>query len=171
MLPAVASPPGDPRAQSEETARTIGDVLYRNAARAPVPQSEWIALVQAVAAGDEGTLHALCERTHRLVFTLMVRITGNRATAEELRLDVFHDVWRRASAYDPRNGSVVGLIMTQARSRAIDRVRFALRKKRVDPHADAPDPAPAAPGPHAAFDLREQGRLLRQALTDLTPQE
>ena len=63
----------------------------------------------------------------------MVRITGNRETAEELTLDVFHDVWRRASTYDVKGGSVVGWIMNQARSRAIDRVRFDHRKKRVTP--------------------------------------
>ena len=72
------------------------------------------------------------KRTHRIVFTLMVRITNNRETAEELTLDVFHDVWRRASTYDPAGGSVVGWIMNQARSRAIDRLRFEQRKKRVD---------------------------------------
>ena len=38
-------------------------------------------------------------------------------------------------------------------------------------HADSPLPAPAASDPHEAFDLREQGRLLRTALTILTPEE
>src|SRR5207245_2026594 len=81
---------------------------------------EWIGLVQSIAGGDQRALHALYTQTHRIVFTLIVRITSNRETAEELTLDVFHDVWRRASTYDPANGSVVGWIMNQARSRAID---------------------------------------------------
>jgi quercetin dioxygenase-like cupin family protein len=39
-------------------------------------------------------------------------------------LDIFYDVWGKASTYDPANGSVVGWIMNQARSRAIDRLRL-----------------------------------------------
>ena len=72
------------------------------------------------------------------MFTLIVRITNNRETAEELTLDVFHDVWRRASTYDSAGGSVVGWIMNQARSRAIDRLRFEQRKKRVNHHGGRP---------------------------------
>src|SRR3546814_5426107 len=71
-----------------------------------------------------------------------MRITANRETAEELTIDVFHDVWRRASGYDAANGTVLGWIMNQARSRAIDRLRFENRKKRshdgsVQPPAEA----------------------------------
>jgi RNA polymerase sigma-70 factor, ECF subfamily len=47
-------------------------------------------------------------QTNRIVFTLIVRRTMNRETAEEVTLDVFYDVWRKASTYDPGNGSVVG---------------------------------------------------------------
>ena len=90
-----------------------------------------------MAAGDPLALHALYERTHRIVFTLIVRITHNRETAEELTVDVFHDAWRRAASYDPAGGSVVGWIMNQARSRAIDRLRFEQRKKRVNTLADS----------------------------------
>ena len=149
----------------------LGDLLYANRAKAPASEKEWVELVQSIAAGDPRALHALYERTHRLVFTLTARITNNRETAEELTLDVFNDVWRRASTYDPAGGSVVGWIMNQARSRAIDRLRFEQRAKRVTHGADGRPPAPAVSAPDAAFDLREQGRLLREALTTLTPDE
>jgi RNA polymerase sigma-70 factor (ECF subfamily) len=102
---------------------------------------------------------------------LIVRITGNRETAEEVTLDVFHDVWRRASSYDPAGGSVVGWIMNQARSRAIDRVRFERRKKRVQPDAGTPLTVETSNGPDEALVLREQARLVREALSVLTPEE
>jgi len=50
-----------------------------------------------MAALDQLALHALYARSQRVVFTLIMRITGNRETAEELTLDVFHDAWRRAA--------------------------------------------------------------------------
>src|SRR6185503_20873612 len=87
---------------------TLGDLLYANPARIPISESDWVRLVQSIAAGDELALHALYERTHRIVFTLIMRITVNRETAEELTIDVFHDVWRRASRYDAANGTVLG---------------------------------------------------------------
>jgi RNA polymerase sigma-70 factor, ECF subfamily len=150
---------------------TLGDLLYADTATTPVPEKVWVGLVQSIAAGDQRALHALYERMHRMVFTLIVRITANRETAEELTLDVFHEVWRRASTYDASGGSVVGWIMNQARSRAIDRLRFDQRKKRVNPHGDDPLPVAATSDPHETWDLKERGRLLRQALTALTPNE
>ena len=146
-------------------------MLYTDKAKAPVNETDWRRLIEAIAKGDQAALHALYERTHRIVFTLIVRITNNRETAEELTLDVFHDVWRRASSYDPVGGSVVGWIMNQARSRAIDRLRFDQRKKRVNQHAE--DALPQAPeiGPHEACELREQAGALRDALTVLKPKE
>ncbi|MGH6689788.1 MAG: sigma-70 family RNA polymerase sigma factor [Gammaproteobacteria bacterium] len=157
--------------EPDATRGVLGDLLYADTTKTLVSEKDWVGLVQSMAAGDQRALHALYERTHRIVFTFIVRITNNRDTAEELTLDVFHDVWRRASTYDAAGGSVVGWIMNQARSRAIDRLRFDGRKKRVNPHADDPLPATAASDPHEAFDVREQGRLLRNALTVLTPEE
>lgn len=156
---------------SESENRTLGDVLFGNKPKTPVPEKEWVGLVQSIAAGDQRALHAIYSRTHRMVFTLIVRITGNRETAEELTLDVFHDVWRRASRYDPAGGSVVGWIMNQARSRAIDRLRFEHRKKRVNDHAGSPAKPAAASGPYEALEISEQSDLLRDALQVLTPDE
>lgn len=148
---------------------TLGDVLYATS-KAPVPEQDWAALVHSIAAGDQLALHALYERAHRPVFTLIMRITANRETAEELTIDVFHDVWRRASRYDTANGSVLGWIMNQARSRAIDRLRFESRKKRT-PDTDTQPPTEVAADPRDVLQLREQAELLRAALAALTPDE
>jgi RNA polymerase sigma-70 factor, ECF subfamily len=159
------------RDRPDGSSGTLGDLLYGDKTKTPVPESEWVGLVRGIAARDQRALQALYERAHRIVFTLIVRITDNRETAEELTLDVFHDVWRRASTYDPAGGTVVGWIMNQARSRAIDRLRFEQRKKRVSHHPEDPAPANAARDPQEDFGLREQGRVLRTALTLLTPDE
>ena len=147
---------------------TLGDVLYAKS-KAPVSEQDWVALVQSIAAGDQLALHALYERSHRVVFTLIMRITANRETAEELTIDVFHDVWRRAPRYDAANGTVLGWIMNQARSRAIDRLRFNSRKKRGQNSDIAP--AELAADPRDVIELRERSELLRAALATLTPNE
>jgi len=148
---------------------TLGDLLYATS-KARIPEQDWEALVQSIAGGDQLALHALYERAHRLVFTLIMRITANRETAEELTIDVFHDVWRRASRYDAANGTVLGWIMNQARSRAIDRLRFESRKKRRS-DTDMQPLAEVAGDPLDLLQLREQGESLRAALAALTPDE
>jgi RNA polymerase sigma-70 factor, ECF subfamily len=148
---------------------TLGDVLYAKS-KAPVLEQEWAGLVQSIAAGDQLALHALYERAHRFVFTLIMRITANREAAEELTVDVFHDVWRRASRYDAANGTVLGWIMNQARSRAIDRLRFESRQKRSN--GDDVEPmAEVAADPHHELEQREQRESLRAAVAALTPEE
>jgi RNA polymerase sigma-70 factor, ECF subfamily len=123
-----------------------------------------------VAAGDQLALHALYERAHRIVFTLMMRMTANRETAEEITVDVFHDIWRHASRYDAATGTVLAWIMNQARSRAIDRLRLESRKKRS--HTGDIEPiAEAAADPDDVIQLRESGEALRAALAMLTPGE
>jgi RNA polymerase sigma-70 factor, ECF subfamily len=167
----VATTKSTPEALGDAATGTLGDLLYADKGKPRVPETDWVVLVRAIALRDQTALQALYQRTNRLVFTLIVRITGNPETAEELTLDVFHDVWRRAPDYDAGNGSVLGWIMNQARSRAIDRLRFEQRKKRVNPSADNPLPPTGAREPQEACDLAEQGRILRQALSRLTPDE
>ncbi len=148
---------------------TLGDVLYADRSKPRASEDDWARLVQAVAAGDQMALHGLYERAHRVVFTLAMRITANRETAEEVTLDVFHDVWRRASRYDARNGTVLGWIMNQARSRAIDRLRFEQRKKRAEPSEQLP--VSHTHDGHDALELKQQCRSLQAALVVLTPDE
>jgi RNA polymerase sigma-70 factor (ECF subfamily) len=157
----------------QTTLTTLGDVLYAGAAPSASEQ-DWAILVQSIAAGDQLALHALYERAHALVFTLALRITCNRQTAEELTVDVFHGIWRGASRYDPQAGSVLGWIMNQARSRSIDRLRFDNRKKRGNgglAHPEALPEADPAADPHDVLEWRQQTEALREALTMLTAGE
>jgi len=153
----------------QKSPATLGDVLYAKS-KAPVPEQHWAMLVQSIAAGDQVALHALYEMAHRIVFTLIMRITANRETAEELTVDVFYDVWRSAPRYDAANGTVLGWIMIQARSRAIDRLRFESRKKRSQ-GSDVSLEAEVAADPRDVLELREQAQSLRTALAGLTLDE
>jgi RNA polymerase sigma-70 factor (ECF subfamily) len=158
-----------PNQAPDDASGTLGALLYADPRADAVPEQQWRELVHAVAVGDELALHALHERTHHVVFTLIMRIVQDSRTAEELVLDVFHDVWRRAASYDPGGGSVVGWILNQARSRAIDRIRYERRKKRVDP-----DPSSARDVDadlEDVFEVGVQRRILLRALARLPADE
>jgi DNA-directed RNA polymerase specialized sigma24 family protein len=97
---------------------TLGAVLYPDRSKAHESERDWVGLLRAVARGDHAALDALYDRTHRPVFTVIMRLRPERETAEALTLDVFVDVWRRALAYDPAQGTVLAWIMNLARARA-----------------------------------------------------
>ena len=150
--------------------KTLGDLLFDNG-KARVSEKDWVKLVEAIAQRDQRALYLLYEQTHRVVFTLILRITLNRETAEEVTIDVFHDVWRKAATYDPEDGSVVGWIMNQARCRAIDRLRFEQRKKRASTYPLSLSPATDIADPQQIAIFEEQARTLRAALDVLNPEE
>jgi RNA polymerase sigma-70 factor, ECF subfamily len=106
-----------------ESPHTLGDILYGAEFQQRVPETDWIAMIRAIVAGDTSAFGNLYMMTHGVVFTLVVRITGARNIAEEVTIETFHDVWRGARDYDPASGSVVAWIMNLARTRALERQR------------------------------------------------
>ena len=125
-------------------------------------------LVQRMIQHDQLALRELYERSHRLVFTLVMRMTHSRETAEELTLDVFHDLWTRAPEYRAELGTVLAWVMNQARSRAIDRLRFEHRQKRVNPYPGNGSLGTAESSVEEIPDAEEHGVRLRGALAALT---
>jgi RNA polymerase sigma-70 factor (ECF subfamily) len=163
---AESSLKGAPKdSEQDAAARTLGDLLYADPARARVPEEDWARLVQCIATGDQLALYRLFERTHRIVFTSIMRMTNSRETAEDLTLDVFHDIWREASNYDAAKESVVGWIMNQARCKAIDEVR----QQRFHPTGSVP--ADAASDFRETSVPAEPGTLVPNALVVLSPAE
>ena len=124
VTPSVTEP-------TEKSPGTLADVLYAKP-KALVSEDEWAKLVRSIAVGDQLALHALYEMAHRMVFTLIMRLTADRETAEELTIDVFQGICQRALLYDAANATVLGWIMNQARARAIDRLRSDGRPERGD---------------------------------------
>jgi DNA-directed RNA polymerase specialized sigma24 family protein len=108
-------------AEPDSQRTTLGHLLYASKTRLPVSEDTWVGLVQSIAARDQLALRALYARTDGVVFTWIMGMVRSWETAEDLTLDVFHDVWRTAARYDPASGSVVGWVMDKARSRAIGR--------------------------------------------------
>src|SRR3954469_5990754 len=100
------------------SALTLGSLLYGDGNKARVSEEAWVALVTAVAAQDMRALHTLYGLLHGFVFTIALRITTSRSSAEEVTVDVFHALWNRAPRYSPADGTVVGWVMNLARSRS-----------------------------------------------------
>lgn len=166
----VSASPKDEN-QCGSTPSTLGDLLYADRAKVRDSEAEWAGLVRSIAAGDQVALRELYERSHRLVFALALRITGERHAAEEVTLDVFHQVWQRAATYDAGSGTVLGWIMNQARSRAIDRRRFDQRKKRLHTGETSDGSSAESDDAFRLADASDHARRLKDALAKLTEGE
>lgn len=86
-------------------------------------ETAWLELLDRVAAGDQRALALLYDGTQRIVFALVQRIVGANDVAEEVVLDVYMQVWRKAATFDRERGRVTTWLLTLARSRALDRRR------------------------------------------------
>jgi RNA polymerase sigma-70 factor (ECF subfamily) len=125
-------------------------------------------LVKQILRRDERALGAVYDRYGRLVYTIALRITGDREAAEEVVQDVFQAVWQGVSSFQP-SGSFPAWLTGIARHRAIDltrsrRHRARAREQTLDPGiADAPS---ASESPTDMLALRA---VVRTALDELPP--
>jgi len=124
-------------------------------------------LAQALRRREEWAVSELYDRYGRAVYNLGLRITHDPATAEEISLDTFLQLWRNASQYDTRQGSLVSWLFTIARSRAIDRVRARAAAKRTETD-ELPSMNPIQQ-PEEVAELAQRQRLVREAMADLSP--
>ncbi len=94
---------------------------------APLRDEELLVLM---AQGDQQALGALYDRYGRLVFSIALRIVGDRLSAEEVTQDVFQIVWQQVATFRPAAGSVSGWMVGITRHRAIDEIRSRRHKSR-----------------------------------------
>ena len=95
----------------------------------PVPDDA--ELMAAIARAEVGAFERLYERYGPIVFAACLRILRDRAEAEDLLEEVFWEIWARRDRYDASRSAPFSYLMTLARSRALDRLRFRRRRAGV----------------------------------------
>lgn len=123
------------------------------------PRSELVALLLASAEGDEAGFSELYRRTSAKLFGVVLRICADRGIAEDVLVDVYLTIWRRAGAFDPGRASPITWMATIARNRAIDAMRRQPRTVPVDIDAahDLADDTP--PADTALIEAEDDARL------------
>jgi len=126
------------------------------------------ALVERIAAREVRALEAVYDRYSRPIFSLALKILGEREIAEEVVQEVFLRLWTRAYGYDPHRGKLLSWLLTITHHRAIDE----LRRRRAQPElegvqeqfaaAEEPDASPSA-----ALARVEERAVIREALAQL----
>lgn len=137
-----------------------------------IQTKDWTALIKRIALNDQSALADLYDSTSRLLFGLILRILGDRGSAEEVLLDVYTQVWRQAASYDALRGAPLAWLLTIARTRAIDRRRSGFfDQQREEPLEAAQEEASRAISPEEATVSAERQELVRSALAALAPEQ
>jgi len=88
-------------------------------------------LLALVIRRQEHALGQLYDRYGRLVYTIALRITGDRQTAEEVVQDVFQNIWQAAGSFQSGIGQFSSWLLGIARHRAIDATRSKRERART----------------------------------------
>jgi RNA polymerase sigma-70 factor (ECF subfamily) len=114
----------------------------------PRPSHELDALLRWVARGDRDAFATVYDLTKTRVYGLVVRVLRDPGYSEETTQEVFLEVWRTASEYDPAKGSALAWLMTMAHRRAVDRVRAEQAGSRRESRYGAATAEPASAAAH-----------------------
>lgn len=95
---------------------------------ASLRDDELLTLVQR---RHEPALGVIYDRYGRLIYTIALRITGDRQTAEEVVQDVLQNVWQAAGTFQPGIGQFSSWIFGITRHRAIDATRSKRERART----------------------------------------
>ncbi len=144
---------------------------------APLPSTEPkqdstndAALLRAVAARDRVAFQQLYERHSGMLFSLALKILGDRADAEDVLQDTFIQTWKAAGSFDEGRGKPLGWLIMLTRSRAIDRLRARQTRARLSETVAQEDPeAPALPAQQVA--ASESHAVVRRALDTLPAEQ
>ena len=135
-------------------------------------EQEWAGLLARIAAGDQSALAEFYDASSAKVFGLAMKILADRTAAEEVTMDVYTQVWRRASSYDAERGTPGSWLMTLAKTRAIDRFRSSYlergRQVPLDHAAEVPGDR-ATPEQYSAG--LERQRLVQEAMASLSAEQ
>lgn len=145
------------------------DRPLRGVAAGPGAGTVLAELLRRSARGDRAAFAELYDATAARVHGLSLRVVRNPAQAEEVTQEVFLEVWRTASRFDPDRGSVLAWILMTTHSKAVDRVRSAEASTRRDTTYQARNHAVEHDTTADAVHASLEARRVRDALGALTP--
>ena len=139
----------------------------RSVAGGSPPEPADVELLRRMQMGEEAGLELLYARYGGLIFTLALRIVGDRELAREVLQDTFLRCWDGSESFDAGRGRVAWWLMGIARNRAIDLLRSRPHQARLreGEQLAAVDHESAQPDAMDSFEVR---RAVSSALQGLS---
>ena len=128
------------------------------------------ALMERLLQRDASALETLYDRYGRPVYSLVLRISQQPASAEEIVQDVFLQLWRSAERFQISRGPLEPWLFTMARNRALDFLRLKREKQRRredSTDSDLPFSAVIRPDPEGEIDMSRRSEKVRALMSSL----
>ncbi len=116
---------------------------------------------------DQAAFDEFYGRYSRSVYTLVVRVIGDRASSEDVVQRAFINVWRAAAGYRRERGPVTGWLYAISRNAAFD----ALRSREASSRWEMPDLPDDGPGPDERASAAEEAFRVHAAVDRLPRRE
>jgi RNA polymerase sigma-70 factor, ECF subfamily len=126
-----------------------------------------IDLMRRIRERDQQALNDVYTQYGGAVYSLALRVLGERTRAEEITQDVFLRIWNAPEKWDSAKGKLLSWLLTVTRYAAIDALRAAQRQ--LDTLASSIDDEIAPQLPNTPD--WQDGQLLRRLLTQLPPDQ
>lgn len=97
-------------------------------------------LAARLAQGDASALEALYDRYASRVLGVALKISADRALAEDILQETFWRAWKSAATYQPQRGSFTAWLFRIARNLAIDHFRRQRLRPKATPGMEEADP-------------------------------
>lgn len=127
-------------------------------------------LLQRVAYGDTDAVAACVDRFGGLVWTLARRLLGRPEEAEDAVQEVFIELWKHASRFDPAVASETTFVAMIARRRLID-IRRRLSRRPLNEGVPVDELPIEAPLGIAQVEMRDDAAKAAAALGQLRPEQ
>ena len=152
----------------------------------PSPTQDWSErskdlsqLLARAGLGDRAAFATLYDKTSSHLFAVVLRISRDRAQAEDILQEVYVNVWRAASGFDAAQAQPLTWLTSIARNRAIDSLRRAQTQPQLqtaiandDEETDVYDAvADETPGPLDLLSRAADARALSHCMQGLTAQQ
>ena len=139
-----------------------------------IDQEVEIELLRRVGDGDRKSFEDLYDRFSGVLFSAALQILNDQREAEDVLQDVFIQIWDKAKLYNSARGKPLTWAMTLTRNKAIDRLRSAQRRYRLQDQVERETKVinqVIMKDSAEEVDALEKGRIIRSAVLQLSKEQ
>lgn len=127
-----------------------------------------LALMSAVAAGDQVALAELYDRHASAVYGMAMSLLRDPALAQDVSQEAFVRLWTRARTFDPQRGTPLGWLLSITRNLALDELRRQRRGAERDDRLAREVEAPADSQGDLLLDWGWESPRVLEAIAELS---
>ncbi|UOQ91705.1 sigma-70 family RNA polymerase sigma factor [Halobacillus shinanisalinarum] len=120
--------------------------------------------------GDKKALESIYDKYEKLLYSFVIKLSGDQTLAEEVLQEVFIKLWTNKATYDETKGKFSSWIVTITRYTAIDIIRKN-KNQTVALEEETDLPEQVGDSTEDIVEWKEQGDKIRKAVKELSNEQ